>query len=136
MFSLTFRWFPTAAFLHQNVDGLELSAGVSRSKLVACHGSLATVTCTGCKQQSRADDDGTSAFGAAVRSGQVPRCARCAAVLKPDVTFFGEPLRASVKRALESDRNKADFLLVIGTSLQVCGWLQHRGAYPTVLARS
>jgi NAD-dependent SIR2 family protein deacetylase len=119
------------------VDGLELSAGVSRSKLVACHGSLATVTCTGCKQQSRAAaDDGTSAFGAAVRSGQVPRCKRCAAVLKPDVTFFGEPLQASVKRALASDRNKADFLLVIGTSLQVCGRLQHRGAYPTVLALS
>lgn len=39
--------------------------------------------------------------------------------MKPDVTFFGEPIKPSVKRAIETDRDKVDLILVIGTSLLV-----------------
>jgi NAD-dependent SIR2 family protein deacetylase len=127
---------PSLVLSSQNIDGLEMSAGVSSSKLISCHGSLATVSCTGCKKQFPVNPDApsstsstssssspssssSSSFQAAVAAGRVARCEHCNAVLKPDVTFFGEPLRSSVKRALESDRNKADFLIVMGTSLQV-----------------
>jgi NAD-dependent SIR2 family protein deacetylase len=43
----------------------------------------------------------------------------CGGVLKPGVVFFGEPLNGNVKRTFESDRDKADALIVIGTSLSV-----------------
>ena len=45
--------------------------------------------------------------------------ALCGGIMKPDVTFFGEPLNASVGRRLTLDRAKVDLLLVIGTSLSV-----------------
>lgn len=37
---------------------------------------------------------------------KVPRCPSCKGVVKPDITFFGEKLPASVKRAVEADHNK------------------------------
>ena len=43
----------------------------------------------------------------------------CNGVLKPGVTFFGEALQDNVNKSLESDRNKVDALIVIGTSLSV-----------------
>lgn len=44
---------------------------------------------------------------------------RCGGVLKPGVTFFGETLHDNVRKSLEADRDKADALIVIGTSLSV-----------------
>jgi len=39
--------------------------------------------------------------------------------MKPGVTFFGEILGDKVRRTLEADRDKADAMIVIGTSLSV-----------------
>lgn len=44
---------------------------------------------------------------------------RCNGVMKPGVTFFGEALNDTVRKSLESDRDKVDALIVIGTSLSV-----------------
>ncbi|CDZ98838.1 Sirtuin 5 and related class III sirtuins (SIR2 family) [Phaffia rhodozyma] len=41
------------------------------------------------------------------------------AVIKPDITFFGEPLDDRFDRCLFADRESVDLLLVIGSSLQV-----------------
>ena len=43
----------------------------------------------------------------------------CGGVMKPGVTFFGEALQNTVKHKLETDRDKVDALIVIGTSLSV-----------------
>ncbi len=44
----------------------------------------------------------------------------CGGVMKPDITFFGEPLPDEFERRLtDQDRDKADLVLVIGTSLKV-----------------
>jgi NAD-dependent SIR2 family protein deacetylase len=73
----------------------------------------------------------------AVDRRQVPRCDRCGGVWKPDATFFGEGLAPRVGQMLEKDRDEADLLLVIGTSLavapisKVMGWLPH--SIPQVL---
>ena len=37
---------------------------------------------------------------------KVPLCPSCHGVVKPDITFFGEKLPPSVKRAVEADHNK------------------------------
>jgi len=105
----------------QNIDGLEVAAGVPSKLVVPCHGTLASATCLKCK--SKACSEGSEAMEAlkrAVAQGKVATCGLClGGVLKPDVTFFGEGIAARVKRSLDSDRLKCDLLIVLGTSLQV-----------------
>ena len=49
----------------------------------------------------------------------IPHCAQCAGVLKPNVVFFGESVpRDRVERSLQA-LQRADALLVVGSSLQV-----------------
>jgi NAD-dependent SIR2 family protein deacetylase len=38
---------------------------------------------------------------------------------QPDITFFGEKLTDNFEKCLEEDREQADLLLIIGTSLKV-----------------
>lgn len=47
-------------------------------------------------------------------------CTHCPdGVIKPDITFFGERLPASINRAVDADSRVADLVLVMGTSLKV-----------------
>jgi NAD-dependent SIR2 family protein deacetylase len=122
----------------QNIDGLEELAGVSAKRMVYAHGSLQWATCCRCKRKVPASEIEDS-----IRKGEVPLCQvplpkaepsrrlkrkrdladetshSCDGVLKPGVTFFGEILHDNVRRSLEADRDKADALIVIGTSLSV-----------------
>jgi NAD-dependent deacetylase len=128
----------------QNVDGLHHAAG---SRIVAeIHGSLREGECLACRavveserepagsgERSRLEggfwEDDTwissprlpmaevEARLAAAPDG-VPRCA-CGGPLKPAVVLFGETLpRRAITRALGLARH-ADYLLCLGTSLQV-----------------
>jgi NAD-dependent deacetylase len=56
---------------------------------------------------------------AIVRSGKMPRCPSCGAVLKPDITFFGEALPLRALREAQEEAWAADLMLVLGSSLQV-----------------
>ena len=130
----------------QNIDGLEQVAGVSPKKMVYAHGSLQWATCCTCKHKVHAADIEQSILEGVVPrckklavkvdkpppSSLRPESSRrkrsrpdspertfCDGVLKPAITFFGESLHGNVKRSLESDRAKADALIVIGTSLSV-----------------
>ena len=166
----------------QNIDGLESSAGVSNSKIVYCHGSLRSMSCSRCSRKNLPLDKEVLT---SIEAGSVPLCRVplppsrnpsvasgnaspvaaatpprtskrtkkrprsvmedcqpthreqpdehrsdepcttadgkpcCGGVLKPGITFFGEPLDQSVGRKIESDQSKADALIVIGTSLSV-----------------
>jgi NAD-dependent SIR2 family protein deacetylase len=109
----------------QNIDGLEAAAGVPGAKLVQCHGSLLKARCLDCGAGADAGDVGGE-FRLAVRQGVPARCARadrrgqrCGGVLKPGVTFFGEPIAGTVAQRLRADVAKCDLLLVMGSSLQV-----------------
>jgi len=130
----------------QNIDGLEQVAGVSPKKMVYAHGSLQWATCCTCKHKVAAADIEQSILeGVVPRCKQMaakvdtppkplrPESSRrkrarplrssekryCNGVLRPGVTFFGESLHGNVNRSLEADRDKADALIVIGTSLSV-----------------
>ena len=132
----------------QNIDGLEEIAGVSSQRMVYAHGSLQWASCTKCKQKVAASAMESSILQGIVplcnanskaSSHKVAQClsqpvsprrkrrtvfpddsnGMCGGVLKPGVTFFGETLQDKVRRSLESDRGKADCLIVIGTSLSV-----------------
>lgn len=85
------RFTPTHAFIKllqdknklltnysQNIDNIEGVAGVKPEKLIQCHGSFATATCTKC----RAKVPGESIFKE-IRDGVIPRCKRCIQNLRP-----------------------------------------------------
>ena len=123
----------------QNVDGLHQAAG-SRGVL-ELHGSLAAVRCLSCgalssrrllQAQLRALNplaqtaaavlapDGDAELTSDMEAHfVVPACSRCGGVLKPDVVFFGENVpKPRVARAYGL-LERADALLVVGSSLTV-----------------
>ncbi|GAB5368733.1 hypothetical protein AAMO2058_001345200 [Amorphochlora amoebiformis] len=106
----------------QNIDGIEALAGIPNKEIVKCHGTLETARCLTCKKKYTLKD-----IRASITNGIVPYCEkahrrtgrRCGGVIKPDVTFFGEPVHPMVNKLLHKDYEKIDMLLVIGTSLSV-----------------
>jgi NAD-dependent deacetylase len=103
-----------AGVITQNVDMLHRKAGTR--ELVEVHGSIATCSCPGCGDSVSGERAG--GLLARERDG-VPRCARCAAVLKPDVVLFGELLdERRLARAHELCQ-AAELLLCVGSSLEV-----------------
>ena len=92
----------------QNVDGLHRAAG-SRHVL-ELHGSLARVRCTGC---DRIEDRGTVALE------ELPHCAHCGRLLRPDIVWFYEPLPQDVWQEAEQAAARCDCFLVVGTSAVV-----------------
>ncbi len=129
----------TQVLVTQNVDGLHQAAGQRR--VIDLHGRLDRVRCLQCQAiTSRSDmqhaletanPDWTSLRarhapdGDADLDGQdfstfrVPACRHCGGVLKPDVVFFGENVpRERLGEAIDAFE-RADALLVVGSSLMV-----------------
>lgn len=125
--------------LTQNVDGLHSLAGSRR--VVDLHGRIDTVVCLACGTRSAraalqqelvarnrsfaglsagaAPDGDADLEHADFTRFEVPVCARCGGMLKPDVVFFGESVpRERVAQAMAA-LERADALLVIGSSLMV-----------------
>ncbi|KAF5861413.1 DeAcetylase [Aspergillus alliaceus] len=99
----------------QNIDGLEIDAGVPPEKVLACHGNWKSQRCHKCKTPYPDDR-----MAKAIETGQVPYCliSECGGAVKPDVVFFGEPLPAAFT-VEEKRASEADLMIVIGTSLKV-----------------
>ncbi|XP_060071352.1 NAD-dependent protein deacetylase sirtuin-1-like [Ylistrum balloti] len=101
----------------QNIDTLEQVAGIS--SVIQCHGSFANATCMVCKHKMNADDIKEDIF-----KQVIPHCPKCpledpAAVMKPDIVFFGESLPEEFHQQMAADKDKCDLLIVIGSSLKV-----------------
>jgi NAD-dependent SIR2 family protein deacetylase len=123
----------------QNVDGLHQAAGSTR--VIDLHGRLDTVRCMDCYHlvprealqaellrcnptwaglQGRAAPDGDADLdGLAFGQFTVPSCDRCGGLLKPDVVFFGESVPRPRVEAAMAALERADALLVVGSSLMV-----------------
>jgi len=91
----------------QNIDTLERVAGIQR--VIECHGSFSTASCTKCKYKCNAD-----ALRADIFAQRIPVCPQCQpnvehsvdasvavtedqlkqlvenGIMKPDIVFFGE----------------------------------------------
>jgi len=91
----------------QNVDGLHQAAG-SRH-VVELHGSIRRVKCF---------DHGHAAL-AWEEGGEVPACARCGSLLRPDVVWFGEMLPPDALAAAFAAARTCDVFLCVGTSTVV-----------------
>jgi NAD-dependent deacetylase len=94
----------------QNIDGLHQAAG--SSKVFEIHGGKDKLKCLYCKSVYPLVDYRLVA-------GEVPKCLKCSAVLKPDIVYFGEALPTDVlENSLEAAR-RAKVCLAIGTSAVV-----------------
>ena len=106
-----------AAILTQNVDMLEVAAGIPADKIVEAHGTMRRFRCLDPMCSSEAVSG--EAVWPRVLAGDVPVCAACGSTLRPCVVFFGEGLPASFTEARNTVMEHADLLIVIGTSLMV-----------------
>jgi NAD-dependent SIR2 family protein deacetylase len=125
--------------LTQNVDRLHQAAGSAR--VIDLHGRIDLVRCMHCERRSPRDElqddlsavntdwldlDATEApdgdadlEGADFSSFVIPPCRRCGGVLKPDVVFFGENVPRDRVDAAFGHLDKADAVLIVGSSLMV-----------------
>lgn len=124
--------------LTQNVDGLHQRAG-SRA-VIDLHGRLDRVRCMACGDcserthlQQRLLDanpgwdaldagvapDGDADLDVDFSTFVVPGCTRCGGLLKPDVVFFGENVPRERVAAVHGHLQRADAVLVVGSSLMV-----------------
>jgi NAD-dependent deacetylase len=100
---------PHFTLITQNVDGLHQTAG-SRNVL-ELHGNIWRMRCTGC--------DHTVEDRRAPLPTLPPRCARCSALLRPDIVWFGEPLPIDGLEAARAAAARCQWMLVVGTSAVV-----------------
>jgi NAD-dependent deacetylase len=92
----------------QNVDGLHQAAG-SRNVLEV-HGSLRRTRCTMCGE---VHDCGLDSLP------DMPACAGCSGLLRPDIVWFGEMLPPAVWDQAVTAVEACDVFLVVGTSAVV-----------------
>ena len=125
--------------LTQNVDRLHQAAGSER--VIDLHGRIDLVRCMDCEQRSprvelqdelgrlnpdwldldatEAPDGDADLERADFSSFVIPPCRRCGGVLKPDVVFFGENVPRDRVDAAFGHLDKADAVLIVGSSLMV-----------------
>jgi NAD-dependent deacetylase len=113
---------PDLTLITQNMDGLHQAAG-SRN-IPELHGSLWRVRCTACGE--------TREDRRAVLTEVPPRCPACGGLLRPDVVWFGESLRAEVLEEAWTAAARCTTMLLIGTSAVV----QPAASLPMVALRN
>jgi len=89
----------------QNVDGLHARAG-SRN-LVELHGNIRRTICFDHQHLAERWEP---------TDEPPPRCAQCGSLLRPDVVWFGEPLRGDALARAQEAAAQCDLFLSIGTS--------------------
>lgn len=97
------------AVVTQNIDGLHQAAG--SLNVFELHGSLLRAYCSACRKPFSADEMN--------HCSSVPRCSYCGGVIRPDIVLYEEPLNDRVMRGAIEAINRADMLIVGGTSLTV-----------------
>jgi NAD-dependent SIR2 family protein deacetylase len=130
-----------AGVITQNVDGLHSAAGSTR--VINLHGDIAMVVCLECGDRSARSDLQRRLTSANPRLEQrsvlqhaelrpdgdavakdwqefrLVGCAQCGGRLKPDVVFFGESVPKSRVEAAYALMERAEILVVLGSSLTV-----------------
>ena len=101
------------ALITQNIDLLHQKGG--SKNVIEIHGSPEVHYCMRCPGIRVSFEEAA----AVVRRGEMPKCPKCGRVLKPAITFFGESLPANALRQATIESQKADLMLILGTSLTV-----------------
>lgn len=100
----------TVALVTQNVDGLHQAAGSQH--VIELHGNIWHERCTRCEHQH-------SAPVAESTDDALLLCPQCGAMTRPGVVWFGETLPAAALYDAQQALERADCVLVVGTSNRV-----------------
>ncbi|MDR1278157.1 MAG: NAD-dependent deacetylase [Treponema sp.] len=101
------------ALITQNIDLLHQKGGSKR--VIEVHGSPQVHYCLRCAGVRMQFEEAA----ALVKAGKLPKCPQCGRVLKPAITFFGESLPIEAIKEATEEAQKADLMLILGTSLTV-----------------
>lgn len=96
------------AVITQNIDGLHQAAGSRR--VLELHGSVHRNFCTRCRKSYSMEH--------MLHTQGIPRCT-CGGIIKPDVVLYEESLNEDVLQAAVAALERADLLIIGGTSLAV-----------------
>ncbi len=127
------------SLITQNVDNLHRVAGSRR--VIDLHGVLHKTRCLRCNRREKrsawqaklgecnpdwsaevsayAPDGDADISNTDFMSFDVPDCASCGGIVKPDVVFFGEPVPSERVSDATAKLERSDALLVVGSSLMV-----------------
>jgi NAD-dependent deacetylase len=110
----------------QNVDDLHTRAGLPKEKMVQIHGDIFLTRCSRCdfgftERKHDHDHDHEQEQEQEQEEEEenvVPRCAKCGALMRPGVVWFGEQLPWTELRRVETylDRGACDLGIVVGTT--------------------
>ena len=104
----------------QNVDDLHARAGLPKEKMVQIHGDIFLTRCSRCDFgfTERKHDHEHEQEQEEEEENVVPRCAKCGALMRPGVVWFGEQLPWTELRRVETylDRGACDVGIVVGTT--------------------
>lgn len=97
------------AIITQNIDGLHQAAG--SKNVLELHGSIHRNYCTQCHKFFDAEY--------MLHTTGVPTCDKCGGIIKPDVVLYEEGLDMDTMEAAVNYIQRADMLIIGGTSLVV-----------------
>jgi|TARA_B100001964_G_scaffold210993_1_gene245903 NAD-dependent deacetylase len=97
------------SLITQNIDGLHSDAGTQN--IVEIHGSRRFLRCVECENRTPRPD----LFARQI----APPCERCGGPVKYDSVLFGEPIPPGVLKSARAETDRADCVLVIGSSSTV-----------------
>ena len=112
------------AIITQNIDQLHQKAG--SQQVIEVHGSPFGHTCLGCGKQFEFAE-----IQHRVKAGDIPPRCTCGGPIKPDITFFGESLPERAWEQAQTEAERADVILVLGSSVMV----QPAASLPGLCAR-
>ena len=114
-----------SSVITQNIDGLHQDAG-SRH-VIELHGTVRRNRCMRCGKEYSLED--------ILSCAGVPKCS-CGGIIKPDVVLYGESLPEDALEDAARETEKADLMIVGGTSLAVypaAGFVQAYSGGPLVI---
>ncbi len=94
------------SIITQNIDNLHFNAG--NTNVIEFHGNTRDVVCMQCGYRQ--------AVAAINLNVSLLKCPKCGGLMKPDFVFFGEAIPAEAYRKSFVEVQKADVVLVIGTT--------------------
>jgi NAD-dependent protein deacetylase/lipoamidase len=106
----------------QNVDDLHARAGIPAEKMVQIHGDIFVTRCSRCDfgftERKHDHDHDHEQEQEEEEENVVPKCAKCGALMRPGVVWFGEQLPRNELQRVENylDRGVCDLVIVAGTT--------------------
>ncbi|HID40405.1 MAG TPA: NAD-dependent deacylase, partial [Calditrichaeota bacterium] len=101
------RTFGEFDLITQNVDNLHIEAGNKR--ILELHGNITRNYCTKCGKKEQIILN-------KVKTDEVPLCASCGGVMRPDIVLFGEALDRNVLSKAQEIAAQCEIFFSVGTS--------------------